>query len=51
VDVAVELGGWPETATLMWRLSTLASRLKAFSLICLSAFIGLPLAEMRLPGF
>jgi hypothetical protein len=26
MDVAAEFGRWPETATLMWRVSTLASR-------------------------
>jgi hypothetical protein len=50
-DVAVELGRWPETATLMWPASTLASRLKASSLIWLSDFIGLPLRRCAYPAF
>jgi hypothetical protein len=51
VDVAVELGRWPETATLMWRVSTLAPCLKASSLIWLSDFIGLPLRRCAYPTF
>ena len=51
VDLAVELGRWSETATLMWRVSTLASRLKASSLIWLSDFIGLPLGRRAYLAF
>jgi hypothetical protein len=44
--VAVEPGRRLETATLMWRVSTLASCLKASSLIWLSDFIGYPCGDV-----